>query len=185
METNNKVVYRIDSQDRIIFVNEVWHDFAMANGAQSFTVEHILNRPIWNFIGDSTTRMFYREAMRLARSNRPMSFEFRCDSSDLKRLMRMTISTFGTDLQFECEPLRIEDRPSQMLLETDIPRSDELIVVCGWCKKVNIGEQIWREIEHAVHVLRLFERERLPALSHGICGTCHDIFFAKLRQLYG
>ena len=40
----------------------------------------------------------------------------------------------------------------------------------------------WVEVEEAVNVLRLFDKPRLPRISHGICAPCSDSFFQLLEQ---
>jgi hypothetical protein len=52
-------------------------------------------------------------------------------------------------------------------------RSGDYIPVCGWCKKVRIGEE-WTEVEDAVRQLQLFEEPRLPQITHGICPRCYQ-----------
>jgi hypothetical protein len=49
----------------------------------------------------------------------------------------------------------------------------ELLRVCGWCKKVVVGET-WAELEEAVARLRLFHRPILPSMTHGICERCYE-----------
>lgn len=186
MDTNTNVVYRIDSQDRIVFVNNAWQQFALANDAADYTDERVLNRSIWDFITDDPTRLFYQEMVKRVRTNNSLSFNFRCDSSEYRRFMKMKISSAeGNEVQFESQILSSERRNPQAILDRRVKRSDELVVICGWCKKINIGQAIWKEIEHAVEVLGIFESEIFPQLSHGMCGGCYTSFFEQFRKQYG
>jgi hypothetical protein len=76
-------------------------------------------------------------------------------------------------VEFRTHTLSEEIRQPQTLLESNPPRSQELLRACGWCKKVFVGE-VWAEVEDALARLRLFERSLLPSLTHGICEQCYQ-----------
>lgn len=184
MDTNTNIVYRIDSQDRIVFVNNEWQKFALANDAADYADEKVLNRSIWDFITDDSTRLFYQEMINRVRTNKIVSFQFRCDSSEYRRFMKMNITAEGNEVQFESRILRSERRNPQAILDRNAERSEKFVVICGWCKKINIGQAIWKEIEHAVEVLGIFESEIFPQLSHGMCGGCYTSFFEQFKKQY-
>jgi len=184
MNTDTKLVYRIDSQDRIVFVNENWQKFATTNDASELTKENVLNRSIWDFITDETTRHFYREVLERVRSNKPVFFNFRCDSPDHKRFMKMKISCEFDEVIFETETLNLEKRDSQRILNRNEKRSNNLVVICGWCKKINISKMLWQEVEHAIETLGIFETEKLPQLSHGMCNHCYTDFTEQFKEKY-
>jgi hypothetical protein len=52
--------------------------------------------------------------------------------------------------------------------------------MCGWCKRVSV-RNTWVEVEDAVLELRLFEREVLPDLTHGICPGCLETTERMMR----
>ena len=90
--------------------------------------------------------------------------------------MEMTIS-HGVDgrLAFTSRIVRQEERdPCPELFPTE-PRSGDLLVMCGWCKKVRVDAVVWVEVEEAIKQLRLFHATALPRISHGICERCTDI----------
>lgn len=72
MEPNTKIVYRIDSQDRIVYVNDNWHKFAEENDASELTKQSILYRSLWDFISDHATQQFYREVIHRVRNDKPV-----------------------------------------------------------------------------------------------------------------
>ncbi|MBS1795011.1 MAG: hypothetical protein JSS81_14215 [Acidobacteria bacterium] len=185
MNNGTKVVYRIDSQDRIVFVNDVWQHFASENDAPDYAAEGVLNRSLWDFITDSTTRQFYQEVIKAARGEKPVTFNFRCDSAEYRRFMKMRVTGETGLVQFETETLAVEQRPPQPLLDRHSRRSGELVVICGWCKKINIGQAIWKEVEHAIEALRVFEQEKIPQLSHGMCHGCYVMVSEQLKNLCG
>lgn len=79
------------------------------------------------------------------------------------------------DLQFKSRTIWAQPRQLQMIYDTNAPRSDDILIVCSWCKKINTNGEVWEEIEEAVVTLGLFEFEWLPQLSHGMCGDCYRI----------
>jgi hypothetical protein len=66
-----------------------------------------------------------------------------------------------------------EPRQPVDLLDGGPPRTSERIVtLCGWCKAARRPEGGWDEVEQLVASARLFEKDRLPQISHGICPDC-------------
>ena len=84
-------------------------------------------------------------------------------------------------VRFETRTLQSVDRPPQRLLDRYASRASDLLRICGWCKSVEVGGA-WKEVEEAVDSLRLFERPRLPELTHGICYACYAGLSAKLTN---
>ena len=184
MNSDERILYRINNQDEIVFVSENWDCFALNNDAPHLTSKDVTGKSLWSFVTDVTTEQLYREIIRKARTGQTMRFNFRCDSPELCRAMEMiiTVSVEG-DVQFETQTLGIEERPSQMILKSGLPRGKHMLSICGWCKKILTGENVWEEIEKAVSYLRLFEdKSRLPQLTHGICIACFQEMSAKLQE---
>ncbi len=72
MDNNSDISYSINSRAEIIFVNENWSDFALANNASDIVEDSILKRNLWNCISDSTTEYIYREILRKVRAGQSM-----------------------------------------------------------------------------------------------------------------
>jgi hypothetical protein len=171
------VVYRLNDRDEITFVSEGWSAFAQANDAVGLDPENVLNRPVWGFVADSTTRQLYREILAAVRTGRTIRFEFRCDSPGCTRLLEMEVSLVEPGaVEFRTRVLREQPRPPAALLAQDSPRSAELLRTCSWCKRFDVGGE-WAELEEAVARLRLFDLPELPGLTHGMCEGC----FARMR----
>jgi hypothetical protein len=169
---SGEILYRLNDEDQIIFVNNAWDEFATANEGEHLARGHVLRRYLWDFITDSTTQQLYRDVLKRVRSGRPVRFGFRCDSPDRRRLMEMDIlPKENRAIEFRTRTVAEERREPQVLLEVHQNRNDELLRMCSWCKKVDIGGD-WAEVEDAVARLRLFEQAVLPNLTHGICETC-------------
>jgi hypothetical protein len=129
---------------------------------------------VLGYIQDATTVHLYRRLFqRVLRTGRPVVFPFRCDSPEVRRFLEMEIRPGPlSGLQLHTRVLRVEPRAPSPLLERGVRRGGALLRMCSWCKAVDV-EGRWCEVEQAVIALRLFEREVLPAITHGICPGCH------------
>ena len=85
----------------------------------------------------------------------------------------MTVTALENgSVRFETRILQTVHRAPQRLLDRNIARTDDLLRICGWCKRVEVGSA-WKEVEEPASIPGLFERSRLPQLTHGICDTCY------------
>jgi len=166
------VVYRVDAEDRLAFVNDEWDRFAAANAGQACLSSKVLGRPLWDFVSDRTTRLLYGSMLAKVRAGAPVRFPFRCDSPDCRRFLEMSagLADLGA-VEFTVRTAAIESRPAQALLDPATPRTEALLRICGWCKKVEIGG-LWYETEVAVAKLGLFGAHALPLVTHGMCLEC-------------
>lgn len=173
--------YEIDGSDRIVSVSPAWLEFARVNDAPGLTEEHVLGRPLFEFITGRETRHVY--AMLLERARKTpgaISVEFRCDSPGLRRYMRLEVRARPDgSVRLTGRVLRSEPRDSISLLDISQNRSEEMLTVCSWCKRVLVGGE-WLEIEGAVDCLDLFGKACLPQLTHGICEACHDRVYREI-----
>lgn len=168
------IVYSIDRTDRIILVNVGWNRFAGENEASHLIGDRVLNRPLWEFISDAETRHLNQTLVARVRAKQvPLVLPFRCDSPSIRRYMTMEIVPRSDDaIEYCCSVTRIEHRAPVSLLEAKERRDQRLLRMCSWCKKVDTGNNIWMEVEAAIEALRLFERKRLPEISHTMCDEC-------------
>lgn len=177
---NPQILYQINHQEQLIFVSDRWSKFALANDGPELIGEKILNRSLWDFITDSTTQELYRKIIQKVRKGHVVNLNLRCDSPGFRRLLSMTITLQGyNNVQFETHIIWMEKRNRQNIFQKDIQRSDDILVVCSWCNKINVGDEIWQEIEEAVSTLDLFECEYLPRISHGMCPSCYQAISEK------
>ena len=176
MASGENLHYRINEENKIIFVNSKWDQFAEANNGVNIMSSQILNRTLWDFISDRTTLNLYRELLQMVRNGRTVRFNFRCDSPTFRRFMEMEISHGENScIDFHTHEVATESHLAPVLSVMIPHHSDKLIRICSWCKKIHTGE-LWVELEKAVNHMRLFENSELPTLTHGICDICyHDI----------
>jgi hypothetical protein len=173
MSDAEPLVYSLDGSDRIVRVNDAWTRFALENDAPELAAEHVLHRPIWDFLDDSTTHQIYADLFARVRQGRTASFPVRCDSPTLRRHLKMIVTPAERNsVDVQCVVVAAESTPIQRVWDRRTIRSESLLHACAWCKRVDVGGE-WMEIDVALEPLRIFELERLPAVTHGICDACH------------
>jgi hypothetical protein len=166
------VVYWVDDRDRLVRVNDGWDAFARENDAPELTLDRVIDQPLWAFIGDEATRHLYAQLLLRVRRGVTARFSLRCDSPTARRRLQMVVSPADLGaVRFESVVTASEPRPDQRLLRRDLPRGPGLLTVCSWCKRVSLPEG-WAEVEDAVARLAVFDVDRPPALTHGICPPC-------------
>ena len=179
---NNKksraFIYRIGQEDKIIYVNKEWVDFAKENLFHEFKETDIIDKILWDYIkGDEVQHLYKIMFKRIRAGGSIKSLPFRCDSPDCRRFMEMDLCKVkGGQIQIECRILREEIRKPIPLLSDFRDMSKEIITICSYCKKTRIDSSTWVEVEEAIKTLGLDEVWPLPGLSHGICNKClHQI----------
>jgi hypothetical protein len=93
--------------------------------------------------------------------------------------MEMEISALPDDgLLFTAELRRVEQRIPVLLLDPHVSRSETLVGMCSWCKRVRADRELWLEIEEAISTLRLFE-DPPPGITHTMCPDCEVLFYSE------
>lgn len=176
------LVYCVDARDRLVRVNEAWEVFARENDAPDLAADRVVGQPIWACIADDGTRQLYAALLPRVRAGATARFSLRCDSPTMRRRLQLTVGPGDAGLvRFEAMVTAVESRPEQSLLRRDLPREPRIVTVCGWCKRVSVLDA-WLEIEEAIPRLRVFDADRPPELSHGICPACGGSLMATLDQ---
>jgi hypothetical protein len=182
--TLRSVDYRLDSEDRIVSVGAEWLAFARANAGAELEPGAVLGRRLWDFIADRETRHLYGLIFATARlERRNVTIPFRCDSPTSRRYMELAIEPLADDaLDLSSMTIREEPRSYVALLDPSVPRSDDLLVICSWCKQVLVPRTGWVEVEIAIRRLDLFASAQLPNLSHGMCSACESKLDWKIES---
>ncbi|MEZ5501851.1 MAG: hypothetical protein R3E50_04035 [Halioglobus sp.] len=170
----NTIRYRVNAQDVVVEINGAWKDFAVENDQPSLGASLVLGRPIWQFIAGMELRHLYELVVaRVRQKGESVTLPFRCDAPDSRRYMEMSIRPLPDNgVEYETRLLRLEQRPVAGLLAAGNERSESLLAICSWCKRVQVTEGEWVEVEEAVSRLDLFQRDLLPPITHGICPDC-------------
>jgi hypothetical protein len=164
--------YTIDAEGRIVAIDGLWDEFAAANGAPRLTRANVIGTLLLDHVVGLEPREIASLLLWRARSGHAVSADFRCDAPSLRRFLRMEIVPLpGERVRCSSILVREEERPAQALLDPRVPRSDDMLPICSWCRQARAGEG-WLEIEEAVEVLGLLNQDRLPAITHTICSRC-------------
>lgn len=95
------------------------------------------------------------------------------DSPALRRFMELQVVPHDNgEISLSGELIRVEERPEVGLLRPERPATEEVVTMCGWCKRVRLDDGTWVEVEQAVQSMRLFTLDPLPGITHGICPEC-------------
>ena len=167
------IVYRIDSEDRIVGVNEGWDDFARTDGEGSEVAgAKILGCELWAAVSDATIQQLYRLIVAKARAGDVVRFHYRCDAPGLRRRFEMSVERVGNDVVFTSTLQSSEAREPVVLLEASCTRGADSIRMCSWCQKVAGEQGAWIPVEEAVVGMQLLAKVPLPRITHGICESC-------------
>jgi hypothetical protein len=182
----NVFIYRIDFTDTIIRVSENWADFANENAwSGSVRPEEVVGHSLWDFIQGRETRHLYQALIRRVRMKTPSKvISFRCDSPGERRHLELLIEALPDDqIEITSRILRTEARTPIRLLGPDAPRSKEIVSLCSVCKKVKISSEKWVELEDGLAHLKIFEKDEMPKLSHGLCQSCFKDAMRELNEI--
>lgn len=75
-------------------------------------------------------------------------------------------------VQFTVRTTRQDERKRIALLDPLVNRTGEHLLMCSWCKRVNVVGN-WLDVELAVKQLELFNETSLPQITHSICNDCY------------
>lgn len=166
--------YLIKPDQTVVEIHGDWDSFALANQAPELLAHAVLGRKLSEFVKDAETRLIYAALVkRVLETGEPIRFRYRCDSPDRRRHMTMAMDLVGADiLRFRSKVLREEPRDPLALLHRHATRSEEMLRMCGWCNRVNVAGDLWKEVEDYVEESGLLEATTLPRLTHGICPVC-------------
>ncbi len=183
MREDYPILYRVDSNDVITFVNEAWSRFATENQAHELA-SSALGRSLWDFIENPEVKSIYRMLLdRIRRTGQPFSFDYRCDAPELRRFLQMTVVPLDRGaVEFQSRLLREEPRGTVALLSSEVPRVETFVRVCSWCKKLDAGRDHWVEVEEALPSLGIMNKTKLPRLTHGACPQCYERMMAEIQN---
>ncbi len=165
--------YDLDDQFRIVWVDDGWNAFAVENGAPELVAPAPIGQSIWSAIADGTTSLLWGQIFqKVRRTGRPLVVPIRCDSPALRRYLQLLVSVRPPScLRIESLVVRVGPKPPAVVIERTTP-APALLRMCSWCKQVEFQGR-WVEVEVLTSELRLFERDVLPGLTHGMCPSCH------------
>jgi hypothetical protein len=167
--------YEVDAELTIVAVDAAWSEFARKNEARELLPPRPLGRPLLSYVADRSTAHLYQQLFERVRlTGDPLRVPFRCDAPGLRRFLELRVAPrAGGGFHLASALLRAERRSPVPLLDRLRPRGEDHLLMCSWCKRVAVAER-WAEVEVAVAALRLFEKELMPEITHGICPGCRN-----------
>jgi hypothetical protein len=170
---NRSFIYQINQKDIITYINPEWFEFAHENNYKVIDNDSILGTSLWHHVVDPQTIQIYKTLIQKVRDgNDSIKVFYRCDSPETRRFMEMKItSSDEQEVMFINSILKEENRPAVALLDPAYPRNQQMISMCGWCKKVRTNGS-WLETEDAIIELKIFDEPEIPQITHGICPSC-------------
>ena len=165
-----EVIYRIDTGDRITFINSGWMHFAITNGLNPEQSKSVIGNRMWAYISDLTVRHFYKILMdKVRKTGKCIAVPFRCDSPDMLRLMEMKITKLG-DGALEFQNILIRQRRRKKPAFAQTTPKQKMPLMCLGCDKVKVTN--WIEPDLAVRQMKIFEKTIAPLVSHDVCPQC-------------
>ncbi len=176
--------YLIDKKNNIVSASHNFFFFAHKNEAPELTENTVIGKSLFRFIVGKETQHLYRILIdRVRKEKREVIIPFRCDGPDIRRFMELRIKKVKDDnVYFKGCLIKEEMRQRVVLLDALIPRKNNLLRMCSWCKKVDTNG-IWLEVEQAIKELDLFGSDALPGITHGICEACNEMIMGEISKL--
>jgi hypothetical protein len=170
----NQIIYRVDVNDRITFVNSRWIAFAKKKGMRLQSSRGVVGTRLWQHVSDMTARHLYNIFMaKVRKTGKTVTVPFRCDSPKVLRFMEMQIVRLSeTELEFKSLLLHEQAAVPGEWSGANEPDPDPFLLMCIWCHKVKSSR--WLGVEKAVRDLDLFAKPCLPLISHIICPQCQS-----------
>lgn len=165
--------YRLDRDNLVASVCDDWDELTAGFSTSGTAAAALVGTSIFGYITGAENRHLFEMLFERCRASaRPLSVHFRCDSPELRRYMLLELTALGNgEVQVVSRLARSVPRPYVALLDHAVPRSGRSLLICAWCKQVNVAGR-WLEVEEAVEALGLFGLETLPMLTHGACPVC-------------
>ncbi len=163
------VVYCIDADDRITWVNEAWDPQAVAFETPAIHSGIVIVTVLWRYVSDPTLRHLLQRLFGKVRETRaPLVLSCRCDAPDLRRNVRVLLeSADGAAIRIT-NSLVAETARDPLPGTTARPA---MLKTCGWCNAFEVGGR-WVEIEAAIEALQLLRVPHYPLITHGLFAGC-------------
>jgi hypothetical protein len=174
------IVYHVDPDDRIVFVNSRWDDFARENDALDVLGAAVLGRTLTSFIaGDEILHLFALLMRDVRKTGRELTVPFRCDAPEARRRMELTIAPGAqANVVFRSRLLSSEPRPPLYVLDRRAVRDGgTMLRVCSWCNRGYLRNR-WAELEEIVEAYGFFDVDTVPEITHGLCPDCERAVLA-------
>jgi hypothetical protein len=164
-----------------------WEQFAYSNNAPNLNADSILGRNFFDFVAGETVKQHLDKQLRLLVQSdfRNLVLPYRCDSPDIKRNMRQSITLLvenskASGFLFQSVLLNSKQRPPLDIFDVSTieksmseDRELEIIYMCSYCQKVKSETYTQSNWIEAEDYYRAGGHSNVR-ISHGLCMPCAD-----------
>lgn len=175
-EMPESVEFQLDHKNIITATGALWSAFALTNEAPQLAGESVIGKPLLQFISGESSRQMMRTLLEAARRKQaPLELDYRCDSPELRRQMRMRLEPQQDGSVF-CSNLLVnsEARVAPIHFVCAKERARDTLVRCSLCNRIKNRER-WMEADH----LKAARHKLTLKVTYGICPDCA----ARIEQL--
>lgn len=178
----SKVVYWVARDGTIVRVEPYYSRESAdldATFANPFRAGELVGRNLFSFIAGSEVRHLYALLQkRVLEESTPISFDYRCDSLEVRREMRMSMAADGDHVRYESAVLRETLRKKAIRPPT--AGAESIVVICSMCNQFRFPEASsdWKELDELPGEVELPERFRF---SHALCSSCFTRSMAEVQ----
>lgn len=171
----NSFFFRVDHEDRVV---DIGHNWSADDPATAWNVlaeyRAVVGESLWDCVKGATSQAIWQGLFQRAReSGATLYVPFRCDTRAHRQHFEIQLSPLPARHVKVISALVIKIRRLAPIEDGPIRFAEVgLTTCCAWCGRFQASDGQWWELEDAVHLLRLLERDGLPAVSHGICESC-------------
>ena len=182
------IVYRINSDDRLVFVSE-GRDHGARDGAESAVppADRSIGHSLWEFIPDAAVREVYRQIIATVRAGRTLHTTCHSSTGASRQAFELTVAPCARgEIEFSMRPRAEVLHPSQARPKPEAPRRGTLVRMCSWCHAIAApGTPAWQPLETAIGELGLLQGDQTRRVTHGICPACAEKMWAEIRAEAG
>ena len=170
LDAETGVVFAIDRDFVLQFVNPAWSRFALANGGEECMTTYRIGSPIRRAVPEVLWPFYEAPLTAVLDSGRPWEHDFDCSSPTEARWFRMRVQPLGGDrnhLIVSSDLVRaLPSRASATSPLSDYIDANDLVVLCSHCRRcLRVGTMTWDWVPALLD--RISRRT-----SHGLCEPC-------------
>ena len=146
--------------------------------AYPFKFPDIIGHNLFNFISGAEVRDIYRKFHeRILETGRSLTFDYRCDSPETRRDMRMSLTFDNNRVRYESVVLKETLRPVAL----PSPTASTIIPVCSNCNQYRYpaSSREWKEIDTILSEPGLPEQFNF---THTFCEPCSERFLEEISS---
>jgi len=178
LESEQAVVYVLDSDLRLVYCNPAWDEFAASNNGDGLEWSGPRGTPILEAIAEPL-RSYYEDGFRRVReAGETWEHDFECSSSELYRRYHMQVKPLeGAGGFLIINSLLVEaphsaDRPTMPDVANLYLGQGDTVKMCSHCRRTqrSDGSQMWDWVPRYL--------DAPPGrVSHGLCVVCAAYFY--------